>query len=359
MARRGKKRAAPPPSEEEDKLQQGDVKLEPGIKAEPGTTDVKSVPGTTYVKPEPGIKPEPADEEQQRAGAYPLAAAAPADGSTEMERERAAIIARNRERLLALGIPSLRTQLEGSGGGGSGGGGKKAGGGKAAKKAKKGGDAAGRAPRSGQPAEEHPTRRSRRLQDAAEHPKVKPETAEERFGRELGLFVVDGECPRCGRTMEKGHKQHLEGCSGRAPRADRPARRDEALQGLSAEERQDRHKVLEARMKQLHLDGLVELGQEAAKFMVLGSKNNAYTISLNDTKHTCQCLDYRFRRHNCKHILLVLSQLGVEECPGEWRAAVEQRMDELLEQKREREAVATATRGPPRNKDAEVALRLL
>ena len=34
-------------------------------------------------------------------------------------------------------------------------------------------------------------------------------------------------------------------------------------------------------------------------------------------------------------------------------------MDELLEQKREREAVATATRGPPRNKDAEVALRLL
>ena len=91
MARRGKKRAAPPPSEEEDKLQQGDVKLEPGIKAEPGTTDVKSVPGTTYVKPEPGIKPEPADEEQQRAGAYPLAAAAPADGSTEMERERAAM----------------------------------------------------------------------------------------------------------------------------------------------------------------------------------------------------------------------------------------------------------------------------
>lgn len=101
--------------------------------------------------------------------------------------------------------------------------------------------------------------------------------------------------------------------------------------------------------------------------MVLGSKNNAYTISLNDTKHTCQCLDYRkrqgawggagrspnplttplqlqrplravvccdaaviqapsrsragFRRHNCKHILLVLSQLGVEECPGEVRGA--------------------------------------
>lgn len=41
-----------------------------------------------------------------------------------------------------------------------------------------------------------------------------------------------------------------------------------AWQGLSAEERQDRHKVLEARMKQLHLDGLVELGQEAAKWVV-------------------------------------------------------------------------------------------
>lgn len=27
--------------------------------------------------------------------------------------------------------------------------------------------------------------------------------------------------------------------------------------------------------------------------MVLGSKNNHYTITLKDDKHTCTCLDYR------------------------------------------------------------------
>ena len=30
----------------------------------------------------------------------------------------------------------------------------------------------------------------------------------------------------------------------------------------------------------------------------------------------CDCV--RFRRHDCKHIRLILQQLGVEEQPGSW-----------------------------------------
>lgn len=32
----------------------------------------------------------------------------------------------------------------------------------------------------------------------------------ERFERELGQFAVEGECPRCGRVLEKGQRQHLQ-----------------------------------------------------------------------------------------------------------------------------------------------------
>lgn len=73
-------------------------------------------------------------------------------------------IQRNRERLLALGIPSLRAELEG----GSGKGAKK-------KKARKE-DAAKLRVKREAGAEEHPSRRSTRLQEAQEHPKTKEES---------------------------------------------------------------------------------------------------------------------------------------------------------------------------------------
>ena len=28
-------------------------------------------------------------------------------------------------------------------------------------------------------------------------------------------FVIDGECPKCGRVVQKNHKRHLSRCSGR------------------------------------------------------------------------------------------------------------------------------------------------
>ncbi|KAL4425739.1 hypothetical protein ABPG75_009755 [Micractinium tetrahymenae] len=287
----------------------------------------------------------------EEAGEAPAAPALITDGGvTEMERERAALIARNRERLLALGIPSLVTEL---------GGGKAAAAAAKKQQKKKAAEAWGKEGdedwgprpkrRRGGKAEQ-PTRRSRRLQEAEEHQKEEEEHEKERFGRELGKFAVEGECPRCGKVLEKGQRQHLQTCTGAKPKPKREprepgARREDALSGLTEEERRDRHKVLLARMAQLHLDGLIEMTHENAKFVVLGSKGNHYTITLKDDKHTCGCLDYRFRRHNCKHILLVLSQLGIEDRPQEWRSAVGAKMDELLEQKREREAAEA--RAPP------------
>ena len=77
-------------------------------------------------------------------------------------------IARNRERLLALGIPSLKAELDRQAGRGGGGGGKK-------KAKKERGEYKARVKHEpGAP--EAPARRSSRLQDAAEHPKPKPET---------------------------------------------------------------------------------------------------------------------------------------------------------------------------------------
>ena len=60
-------------------------------------------------------------------------------------------------------------------------------------------------------------RRSRRLREVASKPKVEEETAEAKFERQLGEFIVDGECPKCGKILEKGHRAHLRQCGG--PRA--------------------------------------------------------------------------------------------------------------------------------------------
>ncbi|EFN57723.1 expressed protein [Chlorella variabilis] len=266
---------------------------------------------------------------------------------TELELARAAIIQRNRERLLALGIPSLRAELEG----GSGKGAKK-------KKARKE-DAAKLRVKREAGAEEHPSRRSTRLQEAQEHPKTKEESASEKFDRELGEFVVEGKCPRCGRVMERGHRQHLQSCTGK-PRAGAAAPRpyDAALEELSQEERKDAHARLLARMKHLHLDGLTELSATEAKFAVLGSTGNHYTVTLKDgDKHSCGCLDFRFRRHFCKHICLVLTGLGRLDRPTEWRDAVEERMAELVQQQREQERLHCAA--PPHSKDEEVGLKFV
>ena len=54
-------------------------------------------------------------------------------------------------------------------------------------------------------------------------------------------------------------------------------------------------------------------------FIVIGSRGNHYTVKLQDGLHSCECMDWRFRRHHCKHICLVLSQLGILDQPTQWR----------------------------------------
>lgn len=41
---------------------------------------------------------------------------------------------------------------------------------------------------------------------------------------------------------------------------------------------------------------------------------------LTDEARKCQCMDHRIRKHDCKHIKLILTQLGVVDKPGDaWR----------------------------------------
>ena len=86
--------------------------------------------------------------------------------------------------------------------------------------------------------------------------------AEERFERELGEFVVEGACPRCGRVLERGQRAHLRACGGeaaraRAPRAEGgpPRPRDAAVEELTEEERKSAKKRLLARMKHVGVVG--------------------------------------------------------------------------------------------------------
>lgn len=164
-------------------------------------------------------------------------------------------IQRNRDRLLALGLPGLVAKLQEIAGPPP----------KPAPKKKR--PKAERRPAvkaepvedgAGGLAEEGGVRRSRRLRDVALQPKKEEETAEERFDRQLGEFIVDGECPKCHRIYEKGHRQHLRSCGGpRAPAASSgySARDKELLADLTEEEKKDSKKRMLARMKALELSG--------------------------------------------------------------------------------------------------------
>jgi hypothetical protein len=49
-----------------------------------------------------------------------------------------------------------------------------------------------------------------------------------------------------------------------------------------------------------------------------------YKVELNDEKRKCQCVDHRIRRHDCKHIKLMLKMLGIEKKPQAWLRATQQ-----------------------------------
>lgn len=55
------------------------------------------------------------------------------------------------------------------------------------------------------------------------------------------------------------------------------------------------------------------------RFAVIGSTGNHYMVTLSNAQHTCNCIDFKIRKRMCKHIRLVLSSLGVEDSPGDWK----------------------------------------
>lgn len=183
-------------------------------------------------------------------------------------------------------------------------------------------------------------RRSSRLLEASQKPKE--ETTEQKYRRELGEAIVNEQCPLCHAVLLKGHAAHLQSCTGERKRKPPSVSKREAeeFSELTEEERRDSHKRMMVRMKALELAGLISCDQDEAVFQVQGSKGTPYIVKLNDDKHRCTCLDHRFRRHNCKHICLVLQQLGIlddgadgggKRHPQEaWRAAVHDRLDQLL-----------------------------
>lgn len=57
------------------------------------------------------------------------------------------------------------------------------------------------------------------------------------------------------------------------------------------------------------------------RFVVLGSTGSKYHVVLADDKPSCQCMDFRIRRRECKHIKLVLQQLGISSSPADWHQA--------------------------------------
>ena len=57
------------------------------------------------------------------------------------------------------------------------------------------------------------------------------------------------------------------------------------------------------------------------RYMTACSTGNHYTVKLNDDRHTCRCVDFccRGRQRPCKHLTLVMQQLGMtSDNPKGW-----------------------------------------
>ncbi|KAF6250584.1 hypothetical protein COO60DRAFT_796953 [Scenedesmus sp. NREL 46B-D3] len=146
----------------------------------------------------------------------------------EFELQRQQLIARNRARLLALGIPEAVSGLA------------KLAPKQAQHKKRKAPHAAA------EPAA--PSRQSTRLRDQAmvARGEVPPDVEQ---GSELALFIIDGECPRCGRVLSSSHARHLQSCKGPP---EPPTEEEIAAQAESYKLQQ------KDKLRQLELGGLVE-----------------------------------------------------------------------------------------------------
>lgn len=152
-----------------------------------------------------------------------------------------------------------------------------------------------------------PRRRSLRL-----HPQLCVEAGASTKPRDIELFFLSGNCPRCGRRGDKGQRQHLERSDGR--KTGIPFR-----------------KSLKQKMLELKLFGLMEFTQDYARFAVIGSTGIQYIVELNSSKKSCDCPDHITRKHVCKHMYFVYKYLDIfkKHQRRHWHQAVTAKLVEL------------------------------
>lgn len=222
----------------------------------------------------------------------------------EYEAQRQATIARNRAKLAELGLATAAQDLI-----------------DAAKPEKKPRES--REPRD-KAAPREATRRSARQgghgpQELSEH-----EAA-------VAKLLIDGVCPKCGRVVTVGGRKHLANCKGR------PTDRKVSNASTSEDKSSNEECVTElirtkigdqnSKLKELELSGLMSRTKDAATFAVRGSQGKNYNVVFSEGGRSCQCMDYRLRRRDCKHIRLVAHQLGVQEAGcRDWQKAVDRMM---------------------------------
>lgn len=92
--------------------------------------------------------------------------------------------------------------------------------------------------------------------------------------------VSPGTCPKCERVVTKGHATHLENCLGRTKRSH--SIREYTLAELIQIEAQ-KIETEEKKLQELDLGGLIDLNDEQATFMVVGSTGTCSCYYLNIT----------------------------------------------------------------------------
>ena len=80
---------------------------------------------------------------------------------------------------------------------------------------------------------------------------------------ELAKFIIDGECPKCGKIITKGHKKHLAMCTGKS------AYEPTLAELIEIEVKKVEN--LDKKLVELEVGGLIDLTEEHALFMVIGS----------------------------------------------------------------------------------------
>ncbi|PNW76621.1 hypothetical protein CHLRE_11g467742v5 [Chlamydomonas reinhardtii] len=110
--------------------------------------------------------------------------------------------------------------------------------------------------------------------------------------------------------------------------------KDDAVEGETAEEaaaRKEAQREAEKEKKKraarvralkgVNVVGLAGRDENSASFTVCGSSSE-YTVTLSDAGCSCSCPDHHFRRHDCKHIKVILAKLHIVEEPEKWAEAV-------------------------------------